>query len=339
MRIKSASLNVSSPYRLRAHDLSRAPSHGPCLEAQDLIVGLGALAYAVFSLIWPGTDTKSLPGGIQTPRGYPTALAFFCMAAFALLVAPRISPGRGFASFARRFYPQAFYPFFFMEGILLSGQALGGYSHDALFAAADQAIFGFQPSIEFSRAFSHIPLVNEIMFGAYFAFYVVLALTPWIAWFKGDEQEARRQIFDFSAIFVLLGMYYVFFRVQGPKYWFPELSDAGYGSIKGGVFVSFFQKAFERTTLSGSAFPSSHVLISVVSLRAAYRMDRRLLFAYLPLVCLIALATVYIYAHYAVDAIAGAILALALAPLVERAMPRLEALCASAKLLGIKARR
>ncbi|HOX32601.1 MAG TPA: phosphatase PAP2 family protein [Spirochaetales bacterium] len=308
------------------------------LEAQDLITGAAALLFAAFSLVWPDTGVDRLLG-LELAHGHLAALGFLVMAFFSLAVAPRIRPSSPLVAFLRRFYPQAYLLAFFSESILLSSIAFGGLSHDPAMAAADQALFGFQPSIEFSRAFSHLPLVNELMFGAYFSYFVIMITTPWLAWFRGGREEARRMVFAQAALFVAVDLFYVFFRVQGPKYWFPELRSAWYGSFEGGAFVAFFQAVFDKAVLSGAAFPSTHVMLTFVSLRFARRIDKRLFAAYLPLAALIVLSTVYIYAHYAVDAIAGILAALALAPLAERAQGPIEELCAKAGQLGAAARR
>jgi membrane-associated phospholipid phosphatase len=306
--------------------MSASPLVPRGLEAQDIVMGLASLAFAAFSLAWPDTGA-SLPG-IGAARGYSAAAAFFAIALFSLVVAPLIgersrSP---LLLFLRRFYPQAFCAVFFQECILLSGQVLGGYSHDRLFAAADQAIFGYQPSIAFSSKFGHIDWLNELMFGSYFSYFVLLAVTPWIPYLRGDKEEARRQVFVFTVLFLAVDVFYVFFRVQGPKYWFPVLRDAWYGGFGGGFFVSAFQESIGTKILSGAAFPSTHVIVTFLSLRSAFRTDKRLFAAYVPIGILIILSTVYIFAHYAVDAAGGAAVALLFAPLLERALPRIDTL-------------
>ena len=61
--------------------------------------------------------------------------------------------------------------------------------------------------------------------------------------------------------------------------------------------------AGERPT---AAFPSSHVgVTTVVMLLALRTRSKGLIFTILPFYILMCLSTVYIYAHYAIDAIAG----------------------------------
>ncbi len=256
------------------------------------------------------------------------AAAYLAVAALSLL-APRLegfdAKGRRSAEalrelllFVRTYYPQAFIALFFTDAILLSAQAFGGYSHDALFAAADQAIFGFQPAREFYRALGSHPWVNEIMFGSYFLYFGFMVVAIWIPYAKGDRAEGERQMFAVASTVAVVFAWYVFFRVQGPKYWLPELKDAWYSGIRGGFFVHLFQNSLARTTLSGAAFPSTHVILTLTTLRLAYRNDRRFFALYIPVAILILCATVYIYAHWASDILGGALVALTLPPLFYR---------------------
>jgi membrane-associated phospholipid phosphatase len=61
--------------------------------------------------------------------------------------------------------------------------------------------------------------------------------------------------------------------------------------------------AGERPT---AAFPSSHVGVTTLLMMLALRTrSRRLLFSILPFYVLMCFSTVYIYAHYAIDVLAG----------------------------------
>jgi membrane-associated phospholipid phosphatase len=301
-------------------------------KPHDLVFAALALVFAAFSLIWPNTAGTSVG---ELPRGYRMALAFLGIAAFCLLAGrlesaawskasklkskKRADALRGAASFVRTYYPQAFIAAFFTESILLSAQALGGLSHDDFFMAADQRIFGFQPAREFSKIFGGLPWLNEIMFGVYFLYFAFMAVAIWIPFLKGNRAEGERQMFTVAALMAVACVWYVFFRVQGPKYWLPDLRAAWYDSVEGGLFVGLFQRSLATTTLSGAAFPSTHVILTLTTLAFARRNDRRYFHAYLPIAFLILCSTVYIYAHWAVDILGGMLFALILAPLFYRA--------------------
>lgn len=118
----------------------------------------------------------------------------------------------------------------------------------------------------------------------------------------------------------------MFVPVAGPQFYFPvigeEAAAAGFypelGNYfdqhpditiaqegKGGLFtelVGMAQSAGERPT---AAFPSSHIGVSAILMILAYKA-KKLLFAVLfPVFLLLCCATVYIKAHYLVDALAG----------------------------------
>jgi membrane-associated phospholipid phosphatase len=298
-------------------------------EPHDLAILAASSVFAVVSLAFPDTGNLAILGS-AVPRGYVMGAAFALFAAAAALAGLLPSSGeRKALSFFRLFYPQAFLVLFFTESIMLSTRVFGGASHDAAFAAFDQWLFGFQPAREFHNVFGSSPVVNEIMYGSYFFYYVLLIITPWITWLLGRRGEARRLLFISVAAMLTASTFYIFFRVQGPKYWFEDLRSTWYGDVKGGIFVSFFQGLFSTAVLSGAAFPSTHVAMTAVTAYIAYRTDRRLLPFYLAASALILSSTIYIYAHYFADVLGGLAYALAAVPLISRAYPGASRLCES----------
>ena len=73
--------------------------------------------------------------------------------------------------------------------------------------------------------------------------------------------------------------------------------------------VEASQQVGERPT---AAFPSSHVGISTILMIMAYRGNKILFSCLMPFYVLLCCATVYIQAHYLIDAIAGFISAIGL---------------------------
>lgn len=304
-------------------------TRGRGFEVHDLASAALFFVFSLFSVLWPGTGLIEL-GGVRVVRGYLVAPILLALG-FAALSLGRFdfSKAPPLLRFVRRFYPQAFFGPLFSESILLSKAVSGGVSYDALFAGLDEAVFGFQPARAFSAALGGFPVCNEIMFGAYFSFYLMLVLTPWIPYFKGDEEEAEREVSILSLYMLFVYVFYVFFRIEGPKYWLPDLRAAGYAHFKGGLITSFLTWCFGFADLSGAAFPSSHVAVSLMMTFFVARTKRRLLPLYSGLSLLVALATVYIYAHWAADVAGGVVTALALVPLLERLCRPAGRLCRS----------
>ncbi len=298
--------------------LTAALAEGRGLEMHDRVCAALCFIFGLFSIIWPDTG-RIETAALTLMRGYATGPLWLLTGLALIWFATRDwDHAPAFMRFFRQFYPELLFGFLFFESIRLSSQTFGGTAHDAFFSALDERIFGFQPSRAFAAALSNRPVWNEIMFAAYFSFYLMLMLTPMIPYFKGNIDESEREISIFSLYMLCIFTFYVFFRVEGPKYWLNDLAQQGYGQFKGGLCTLFFARfVFQRTELSGAAFPSSHVAVSVMMTIFVARTNKRLLPLYIILCMLIALATVYIYAHWAVDAMAGFASAIIFVPLAD----------------------
>lgn len=307
--------------------LFRSAPHSYRPEPHDIIMAILFLMLAAFSAIWPNTGLFGL-GTFQVARGCLTAPLYLLLSLTCLTLGRLDLRGASPAfRFVRTFYPQALFGFVFRETILLSAPANGGSSHDAVFAKVDHLIFGFQPAREFSAAFRGSAFVNELMFAAYFSFFIILAVTPWIAWFKGMKEECRREMALLAVSSLAFSVIWIFFRVMGPKYWLPDLHASWYSEFHGGPFTAFFKAIFAYTNLSGSAFPSGHVAISVLLCTFVARSEPRLLPLWMALTCLICLSTVYIYAHWAADVLGGIIATAIVLPLFAAAKRPLYRAC------------
>ena len=72
-----------------------------------------------------------------------------------------------------------------------------------------------------------------------------------------------------------------------------------------GLFFNLVKGAQDAGERPTAAFPSSHIGISFILLYLVYPFSKKMFAGLLPFVVLLTLATVYIQAHYLVDAIAG----------------------------------
>jgi membrane-associated phospholipid phosphatase len=175
---------------------------------------------------------------------------------------------------------------------------------DPLLIKADELIFGFQPSVEFSSVFSSL-LWSEIMYFSYFSFYlIIIAFVLYIFFEKRDFFIEAVFKLSFSLYFFYL--FYIFVPSSGPQFYFnsPEnrLPDAYFFNH----IMHFIQKVAEQPT---GAFPSSHVGVSVIILWFSYKKVPLLFKLFWPIVLLLILSTVYIKAHYVVDVIGGLFIA------------------------------
>lgn len=195
---------------------------------------------------------------------------------------------------------------------------------DHLFATLESDLFGCQPALLFDQVCSGL-FWREAFNMGYWLYYPMIALVS-LYYFFCRPKEAERCTFVIMASFFLYYIIYIFLPVAGPQFYFPvigeEIAAAGpypelvdYFNLhpeitiaqegKGGLFtelVGMAQGAGERPT---AAFPSSHIGVTTILVMLAYRAKKWLFAVMFPVYMLLCCATVYIKAHYLVDAIAG----------------------------------
>ena len=196
---------------------------------------------------------------------------------------------------------------------------------DHLFAGWEQSLFGCQPSLLFSQKITY-GWFSELMCLGYVSYFPLMLITYLYYFFK------RYKEFQMTA-FVMLGAFFVYYvvfvllPVTGPQFYYLAV---GSEKIAAGIFPNigdWFLTHSERMAAPGwtdgfwyhmldlthdagerptAAFPSSHVgVTTVVMLLALRTRSKGLIFTILPFSILMCLSTVYIYAHYVIDAIAG----------------------------------
>lgn len=197
---------------------------------------------------------------------------------------------------------------------------------DHVFAHWDQALFGCQPSVTFSEVCPW-PWFSEALNMGYFSYYPMI-LVVMIFFFLCRKEKYEQASFVVMCSFFIYYLIYIFLPVAGPQFYFCAISRA---EIDAGIFpqigtyfsthtdmlpapgnpdglfyglVHLAQEAGERPT---AAFPSSHIGITFILLYLTWPQSKRLFLCLLPFAILLSFATVYIQAHYLVDAIAGVI--------------------------------
>ena len=195
---------------------------------------------------------------------------------------------------------------------------------DHLFAAAEQGLFGGQPAIWFSQLLPQMWVSEPLNLGYFFYYPMMLIVVLWYFIFRYDLLE--KISFVIITSFFIYYFIYIFLPVAGPQFYFPAI---GYDNVAQGIFPAigdyfnhhrellpgpgyehgFFYSLVESSQQVGerptAAFPSSHVGISTILMIMAWRGSRRLFACLLPFYLLLCGATVYIQAHYFIDAIAG----------------------------------
>ncbi len=196
---------------------------------------------------------------------------------------------------------------------------------DHVFATAEQSIFGCQPALLFCEKMPW-PVVSELMDMGYASYYPMIVLAA-VYYFIWKYSEFQRATFVILASFFAYYIIFDLIPVTGPTFYYKAV---GLDNITAGIFPNvddwfnshteclpspgytdgLFYQLVEDAKAAGerptAAFPSSHVGIStVIMLLVWHTRNRRLFFCMLPFYFFLCMATVYIQAHYAVDALAG----------------------------------
>jgi membrane-associated phospholipid phosphatase len=241
------------------------------------------------------------------PRTWPAVVLLPSGLLVVALVATVLAPRGRRAGLLGRWLAE-FYPLVLMFGLYTHVgmvNAAGGVAHDALVQRWDGALFGGQPSLDWIRAFPS-PAWSTLMHAAYLSYFVILAASPLGLWLTGRREAARSTIFLMTATFYVCYAAFLAFPVAGPRFVFPPAANP---AIAVPVAV-LTHRVLRAGSAWGTAFPSSHVAVALVGATCAWRGFRPLGAVLLPAAVLLSLSTVYGQFHYAVDALAGAALAL-----------------------------
>jgi membrane-associated phospholipid phosphatase len=253
------------------------------------------LGYAAFATVAVLVHAERLP------HPWLLVLGHGLLGAVAL-VAHRARARSGVVLFLGEFYPLVLVVILYAE--IGHVNAVVGLSHDARVQHWEAALFGSQPSREWIRTWP-LPWLSMVFHGAYLSYYFILAGAPLVPWAMGRTRAAAWVALLMAATFFLCYAVFLCFPVAGPRYTFPLADNEATRT----ALARFTQRLLNQGAAWGTAFPSSHVAVSLVASVAAARAWPALGLVLVPLALLLTLATVYGQFHYAVDALAGAAVA------------------------------
>lgn len=218
------------------------------------------------------------------------------------------------------------WPLALMVGIYMQ---LGPYTQlfhhgvrDAELQSADVRLFGGAPSELLARL--HNPWLTEIFALAY-ASYLILPLAAAAPVYipTRDRRMHHRQSFRavITAHVLVLGVGYVGYILvpaRGPRFFLPDAAPL-YGAL--GYYEFALRNWTRIQAVVHDAFPSLHTAAAVLAIAHAFRhrrLFRPLPWLIVPPSVLLICSTLYLRMHYAVDVLAGLLLALSAAWLAPR---------------------
>lgn len=205
-----------------------------------------------------------------------------------------------FVFFLRQWYPIIFFTFMYEEVGRLN-HIIFPYFLDPFFVRLDEAIFGFQPSIEFQRRFS-CRFFAEYMYFSYFSYFLLAFIVALPIYLKKMYRQFSEAVFTVSLTFYFCYLFFIIFPVAGPRFYFP---GADINELNGFFFAKILKFVLDHAEIEGGAFPSSHVAVALQVLIFAYKYVKGIRIPLTIIVISLFVSTVYGRFHYAVDVIAG----------------------------------
>lgn len=185
---------------------------------------------------------------------------------------------------------------------------------DGALAELDRALFfGVSPALAMEAWLTPGRLELFAFAYAFFIPYVYLSI---VVGLLGRPARERDSFFNgLALLYAMSFLGYLFAPARGP---IVELADQFRAPLEGGFFHQAVVAAVERSGGPHGAFPSLHVAVSLYVCTFDLEHNRLRGLVYLPIVALIAVATVALRYHYVVDLAAGALLVWAAARMRSR---------------------
>jgi len=199
----------------------------------------------------------------------------------------------------RDWYPVLLYGFLFEE-IGDIATVIFPFWLEPYVARAELGLFGVYPTEWFGRVAT--PTLNELMGFSYWTYYLMIPSAGLFLYLKGSRAIFHRYLFKVSFTLYLCYVGFVLMPCRGPH---ETLSPVDALSVTEGFFYGLVRLIQNYGSISGGAFPSSHVAAAWVVLLVCLKEARALAYILLPLVALLSVAIVYMGYHYAVDSLAG----------------------------------
>ena len=178
-----------------------------------------------------------------------------------------------------------------------------GRLFDATVQRWELALFHEQVSVTWHQRSPSL-VWSFILHFCYGSYYWLLFLPPLYLFFKRSVDAFERSGFIITLGFYVCYVIFGLFPVAGPRYFFGNAT----GPIAQVLTARFEHWLTEGGSAIGTAFPSSHVVATWCAVFALWRDARWLALLVAPVALGLAVGTVYGQFHYAVDALAGAVL-------------------------------
>jgi len=196
---------------------------------------------------------------------------------------------------------------------------------DEFLARADVMLFGFNVSRDLVHRCGDRAWLTEWLNLSYLSYYLITLYLPFYLYASKRTREFFYAAFIIGSVMFTCFVFESIFPARGPIHYDPAVK----GYLVAGPISEFARVFLSRVDIPGAAMPSSHIAGTVAVLLLARRYARPAFWITLPFAASLCVATVYGRYHYAVDGIAGLVVALAyvywIGPrLYERLFPEMQ---------------
>ena len=184
----------------------------------------------------------------------------------------------------------------------------------------EAAIFGGQPTLWLQR-FTNAGVTEWMMF-AYMFYFLMYPILCWVIYFRHGESAMEDYLFTLGLANILCDLGFILFPVAGPM---TALGNQYTVPLDGYLCTWVGEWVRTRLQFPGGSIPSPHCAAATVMWAMAYRYRRPVFWLLLPVVLSLYVSTFYGRYHYVSDAVTGiatAMVAVWLAPALERAWQR-----------------
>ncbi len=207
-----------------------------------------------------------------------------------------------FFHFLRTFYPIAVLALGWREIDATGRMFFSSYWATDFIISFDYAIFGVYPTVWFQQ-FYH-PLLDEIMTFFYSGFFLFMPIVTLSLYFQGKKQEAFTAFFIGTFIHLSNFILFRFLPILAP-FMNESIKDLHPQQYTGYVFAEITRITQTNGAQRGGTFPSVHVSTAIGWALIAFRYQRNLGYALIPVSIGVAISTVYLGYHHGMDAIFG----------------------------------
>jgi membrane-associated phospholipid phosphatase len=205
----------------------------------------------------------------------------------------------------RTFYPIIIIMFGWRELDFFLPMFSGDYWFTDIAIYLDKSIFGVYPTVWAQQFYQ--PWLDELMTIFYSGYYLCIPLVPLVLFIKGKREQT---LAAFSIItFTYFTNYLLFYLLPTTGPHIAESLQGLHGIEYQGFFVSKITRfILANGSVTGGAFPSSHISAMLVWSLIAFRYQKKLGYVLMLAALGVAVSAVYLGYHHAVDVFGGLIL-------------------------------